>query len=312
MKRFYFWIEEYLFDPNLFQKLLSYLLLPLTLIYCLVVYFKKLFSKREDFSLPIISIGNLIVGGSGKTPITIALANRYKDVAIILRGYKRESKGLIVVSHKKEIRVDVKTSGDEAMLLAKSLPKATVIVSEDRKKAILKAKKLGAKIIFLDDGYSKKSIKKFDILIEPDLNNINSFCLPSGPYREPKSEYQYSDIVLKEGVDFQKSVKFEDKPSKMILITAISKPKRLLAYIPKTIPFYFFEDHHNFTKEEIETLIKKHQAQSILCTSKDAVKLEKFGYKLSILELNITINPKKVQKIDNFIKSFDKISKNLN
>jgi tetraacyldisaccharide 4'-kinase len=72
------------------------------------------------------------------------------------------------------------------MLLANSLKNATVIVSEDRVKAILKAKELGCKIIFLDDGFSKYQIAKFNILLKPKDEPTNNFCIPSGGYREPK------------------------------------------------------------------------------------------------------------------------------
>ena len=157
------WIEEYLFFPNSFQKIISFLLLPFTFVYMLIIFTKRAMAKQIEFGIPIISVGNLIVGGSGKTPITIELASKYENVCVILRGYGRASKGLQIVSLEGKILVDVKTSGDEAMLLAGSLPKATIIVCEDRIKAILKAKELGCKIIFLDDGFSKYQISKFNI-----------------------------------------------------------------------------------------------------------------------------------------------------
>ena len=136
------WIEDYLFFPNYFQKILSYLLLPLSFLYIFIIFIKRVTSSKIDFGIPIISIGNLTVGGSGKTPITIELAKNIKDVCVILRGYGRASKGLFVVSLNGKIKVDVNISGDEAMLLATSLKNATVIVSEDRVLGINKAKEL--------------------------------------------------------------------------------------------------------------------------------------------------------------------------
>jgi tetraacyldisaccharide 4'-kinase len=111
-------IENYLFYPkNILQKLLSFFLLPFTLLYCIIVYFK--FPKKyKDKQIPIISIGNIIVGGSGKTPFTIALANKLENVAVVLRGYGRKSKGCIVVSKNGEILENVKVSGDEAQEIA--------------------------------------------------------------------------------------------------------------------------------------------------------------------------------------------------
>ena len=141
------WIEQYLFFPNAFQKLLSLFVLPLTVVYCIVTAYKRVSAKAHYFGIPVISIGNLIVGGSGKTPITIALAKDKKNACIILRGYGRKSKGLYIVSNKGKILCDINTSGDEAMLLANSLPNATIIVSEDRVKAILKAKEVGCQVV---------------------------------------------------------------------------------------------------------------------------------------------------------------------
>lgn len=307
------WLENYLFFPNSFQKILSYLLLPLSFIYLLVILFKRLKASKIDFNIPIISVGNLTIGGSGKTPITIELAQNFNDICVILRGYGRESKGLFVVSLKGEIKVDVKTSGDEAMLLASTLKNATIIVSEDRVEAIKKAKELGCKIVFLDDGFSKYSIKKFDILLKPKDEPTNSFLIPSGAYREPKSFYKKANLVLKEEIDFKRvvTIKKENKevelPKKTILLTAISKPNRLLEFLPKNIETIFFEDHHNFTKDEIDNILNNYRDFAIVTTQKDFVKLEKFNLKnLYIMDLSIKIS----QKVDftalkNYIKSYN-------
>lgn len=307
------WLENYLFFPNSFQKILSYLLLPLSFIYLLVILFKRLKASKIDFNIPIVSVGNLTIGGSGKTPITIELAKNFKDVCVILRGYGRESKGLFVVSLKGEIKVDVKISGDEAMLLASTLKNATIIVSEDRVEAIKKAKELGCKIVFLDDGFSKYSIKKFDILLKPKDEPTNSFLIPSGAYREPKSFYKKANLVLKEDIDFKRvvTIKKENKevelPKKTILLTAISKPNRLLEFLPKNIETIFFEDHHNFTKDEIDNILNNYRDFAIVTTQKDFVKLEKFNLKnLYIMDLSIKIS----QKVDftalkNYIKSYN-------
>ena len=285
--KLYFWVEEYLFNPNLLQKIVSFLLLPITGLYCLIIFIKKLSSSPEDLGVKVVSIGNLIVGGSGKTPITIALATEKKDVAVVLRGYGRDSKGLIVISQNGDIKTDVKVSGDEAMLLAKSLKDATIIVSEDRKKGILKAKELGSKIVFLDDGHSKYDIKKFDILIKPNLPNINSFCLPSGPYRENQSSYKSCDLTLVEDLDFKRVTTIKNPTKKMLLVTAISKPQRLDKFVDSSVPRVYFPDHYSFKKGELEELLAKHKATSILTTTKDLVKIEKFNLPLSVLELKI-------------------------
>ena len=263
----------------------------------LIILTKRAMAKPIEFGIPIISIGNIIVGGSGKTPITIKLASKYENACVILRGYGRASKGLYVVSLNGKILEDIKTSGDEAMLLANSLANATIIVSEDRIKAILKAKELGCKIIFLDDGFSKYQISKFNILLRPKDEPTNIFCLPSGGYREPKGFYAQADIELLEGTDFKRviSIKKDGKicelPSKTILITAISKPKRLLEYLPKDIKMISFPDHYSFTKEDITKIQEEYKEFSFLTTGKDFVKLKEFNIKnLYLMDLDINIS----------------------
>ena len=298
-QKLYLWIEDYLFFPNTFQQIIAYFLLPLTFLYMLIILTKRTFAKEIDFGIPVISIGNIIVGGSGKTPITIKLATSYDNVCVILRGYGRASKGLYVVSNKGKILEDISISGDESMLLAKSLPKATIIVSEDRSKAILKAKELGCKIVFLDDGFSKYNIKKFNILLRPKDEPTNFYCLPSGGYREPKGFYSYSDLELKEDRDFKRiiSIKKDNKivslNEKVIILTAISKPKRLLDFLPKNIKLLSYPDHHTFLREEIEEIKEKYKEYQILTTGKDLVKLEKFNIKnLCLMDLDIKIDDK--------------------
>jgi tetraacyldisaccharide 4'-kinase len=280
----------------------------------LIILIKRAMAKPIDFGIPIISVGNIIVGGSGKTPVTIKLASKYENVCIILRGYGRSSKGLQIVSLNGKIQVDVKTSGDEAMLLANSLPKATIIVSEDRVKAILKAKELGCKIIFLDDGFSKYQISKFNILLRPKDEPTNIFCLPSGGYREPKGFYAQADIELLEGTDFKRVInikkdgKIFELPTKTILITAISKPKRLLEYLPKDIKMISFPDHYSFTKEDISKIQEENKDFAIITTGKDFVKLKEFNIKnLYLMDLEIKISENvDFTLMEEYINSFNK------
>ena len=280
----------------------------------LIIFIKRVMAKQIEFDIPVISVGNIIVGGSGKTPVTINLASKYENACVVLRGYGRASKGLFVVSINGKIQVDVKTSGDEAMLLANSLPKATIIVSENRIKAILKAKELGCKIVFLDDGFSKYKISKFNILLRPKNEPTNIFCLPSGGYREPKGFYAQADIELLEGTDFKRVIsikkdgKVKELPSKTLLLTAISKPKRLLEYLPKDIKMISFPDHHTFTKEEIFSIQKEYEEYAILTTGKDLVKLKEFNIKnLYLMDLEIEISKDvNFSLMDEYINSFNK------
>ena len=254
----------------------------------------------EDFGIDIISIGNLSVGGSGKTPLTSALAQRYEKSAIILRGYGRASKGLYVVKDSTGILCDVNISGDEAMIYAHKVPQAIVIVSEDRKQGILKAQEMGVKIIFLDDAYSKHDIKKLDLLI--DVKTQNNSCLPSGAFRE-RLWAKKEAIVLEDGVDFKRVVELKDKYDKMSLITAIARPQRLDEFLPSVVSKNYFEDHHAFTKAELEEVLKRDNSDSLLVTYKDYVKVQSFGLNVSLLDLHVEVDEKVFKIIDNYLGS---------
>ena len=298
-KSLVFWIEDYFYNPNALQKFISFLFLPLSLVYCFVMWIRFKSKKAKDFGIKVVSIGNLNVGGSGKTPLTIALALRYKSVAIILRGYGRSSKGLHIIKDSKSILCAVNISGDEAMIYAQKIPNAIVIVSEDRKKGIKKAKELGAKIVFLDDAYSKHDIKKLDILI--DVKSKNNNCLPSGPFRERLWSDKMA-LVLKEGRDFKRVSFLKDRCDKMSLVTAIARPQRLDKYLPKVVSKNYFEDHHSFSKEELEEILKRDNSDSLLLTYKDFVKVESFNLPISILDLDIEVDERIFKIIDDGIK----------
>lgn len=251
-------------------------------------------AKPEDFGIEIISVGNLVVGGSGKTPFVTALAQNQKNFAIILRGYGRKSSGMVLIKDKENILVDVEQSGDEAMIYAKKLPNAVVIVSEDRKIAIKKAKEMGIDKIFLDDAYSKHDIKKLDILL--DVPTKNTFCLPSGPYRERLWKRKFA-MVLQEDKDFKRVTTLKNATAKMSLVTAIARPQRLDPYLPEVVAKHYFEDHHNFVKEELEAILQEDKSESLLVTFKDFVKIEKFGLPLSLLDLELELKYGRISEL---------------
>lgn len=290
-KWLYNWAERYIYSPNFFDIFIALLLYPLSLIYKFIIICKKTLSKKHKFNIPIISIGNITLGGSGKTPLCMAIANEFKDCFIILRGYKRESKGLLVVCLNGEILTDTKSSGDEAMEYATTLENANVIVSENRDIAILKAKELGAKYILLDDGFGKFHIDKFDILIEPNSKPFFKFCIPSGGYRYPFGFYKFADFIAKEGVSHTKSTRILNKTKKMVLVTAIANPKRLDKFKNECVGHIFFPDHYKFKKDELIDIINKFNATSLLVTKKDFVKIKDFNLNLSLIELKTTLNP---------------------
>ncbi len=295
------WGERYLYAPTLPQKLLSLLLWPLSLLYCGVVNLRYRSKTARDFGLPVVSVGNLTVGGSGKTPIVSSLAARYEKVAIVLRGYGRQSRGLIVVSDGKKVLVGVDQSGDEAMLYANAISHAVVIVSEERESAIEKAKVMGCGVIFLDDGYNKHQIKKLDILIE--VATKNGFCLPAGPYRERLWRGKEA-LVIREEREFRRKVKLIDAREKMVLVTAIASPERLDPYLPEVVDKIYFEDHHYFSQKELEAILAQTGAESLLVTLKDYVKIRQFNLPVSLLELCLELAEPFIDAVDAYINEY--------
>jgi len=279
--------------------------LPISWTYGVSMWLRRKFAKAVRYKTPIISVGNLIVGGSGKTPFVVSLASRYTDVVIISRGYGRQSEGLVEVSRKGKILVDVKQSGDEPMLMAMSLPEASVIVSEDRAQAIDFVEKRGVSIIILDDGFNQVKIDKYDILLEPD-KILNNYAFPSGPFREFFSTRKEADLILKEGKEFTRKVTIEDVTDRMVLVTAISNPKRLDKYLPQNVvQKMYYEDHAYFDEEVLQKLLEKNQASSILCTPKDSVKMVGFKLAISEMKLELAIKNEIFTHIDEYIKGYD-------
>ena len=291
-RKIYAFAQDYFYSPNLRQKCLAIALLPLSLLYCAGVTLKSKFSKTLDFGIPIISIGNLTLGGSGKTPLGIAILNEFEGGCVVLRGYGRASKGLIKVAISGEILTDVKTSGDEAMEYAKSVKNANVIVSENRDIAIKEAKKMGAKYVLLDDGFGKFHIKKFNVLIRPSAKPYFDFVLPSGAYRYPSKFYAKADYVVKEGEDFTRASEIINQTAKMVLVTAIANPQRLEPYFSLCVGREIYPDHYAFSRDELAKILAHYSATSLLVTRKDAVKMEEFGLPLSVIALKTTLADK--------------------
>ena len=287
--KIYNFFEEMLFFPKWYHWPIIILFLPFSFVYMSVLHF-KFPRKFEDLGIPIISVGNIIVGGSGKTPFVKALANELKEkkVAVVLRGYKRKSKGLLVVKNFEKILVDVDESGDEAMEIV-LFSNAAVIVSEDRKEGIIKAKEIGAEVVILDDGFDKP-FEKLNIVLDEKIKN--PFTLPAGGYRYPRVALRYADIVIE---NLEKEVTI---PKGDILISGISKPRRLLKYWSGE--YKFFPDHYEYKWEDL----KEYKNKKVVTTEKDYVKLKKFPLNLEVMKLNIKIPEEIKEKIFKFLIEF--------
>lgn len=300
----FLWGERYFYAPNFFDFCLKILLLPLSFIYFCVLCVKKFLAKPQNFGVPIISIGNLTLGGTGKTPLTKAIFREFSPqfrTFIILRGYARKSRGLVEVARNGEILVGVDQSGDEAMEYAKTLKNANVIVCENRKIAINFAKSKGAELILLDDGFGKFDILKFEILLRPKPEPNFSFTLPSGAYRYPKFFYKFANFIPAEN-DIISTSKITNETPKMVLITAIARSERLSEFFSKSIAQVFFKDHYDFSEAEILKIAEKHGATSILTTEKDFVKMQNFRVNFSIISQKTQISENFKEILQNYIK----------
>ena len=297
--------ERLFFKPSFLDWVLILLLAPISLFYGLVMLMRRLLAFKKSYAVPIVSIGNLTVGGSGKTPFVIALAQGYENATIISRGYGRQSRGLVEVSQKGKILTDVFSSGDEAMLMATSLKSASVIVSENRHRAIEKAIREGAEVIFLDDGFNRVEIQKYEVLLFPKTIK-NYFTFPAGPFREFFWVCFWADLRLHEEQDFKRVVTIEHQTAKMLLVTAISNPERLDAFLPQggVIDKLYLEDHAYFKEDELQKRMESVGATSLLVTQKDAVKMQDFKLPLSVMRLKLEIKNEVLEKIHNYIEEY--------
>jgi tetraacyldisaccharide 4'-kinase len=160
--------------------------------------------KRRSLSACILSIGNITVGGTGKTPFVAMLAEwadrREFKAAILSRGYKgKRISDSIVVSDGTEVLGSVGEAGDEPVLLARKLSSVPVLVSKKRHAAgDLAVRRFGSEILLLDDGYQHLSLRRDlnILLIDARRQFGNGFLLPRGPLREPLEEIRRSDLIV--------------------------------------------------------------------------------------------------------------------
>jgi len=166
------------------------------------LYENNLFKTRR-LNAPVISVGNLSVGGTGKTPCVAFLANCLRDagrgVAILSRGYKRESEGRVEVSDGKEILCEPEESGDEPYLLAKSCPGVRVVVDRDRYAAGKWLEERAAISVFiLDDGYQHLRLARdLNLLLVDATEPLDQAkMVPFGRLREPLAAMRRADAVI--------------------------------------------------------------------------------------------------------------------
>lgn len=180
------------------------LLYPVSLIYSVItgvrnLLFDKGFFSQQKFNLPVICVGNITVGGTGKTPHTEYLVNllsKQFHVATLSRGYLRKSKGFRIVSPSDNII----NTGDEPLQICRKFPGAVVAVDRDRVngvKSILKERP-GTEVIILDDGFQHRRIIPGLTILLTDFGRLmmNDHLLPYGQLRESVSNMSRADIIL--------------------------------------------------------------------------------------------------------------------
>ncbi len=186
----------------------SFLLIPVSWLYGALMsvrnwcYDYRIF-HIEHSSVPVISVGNMTTGGTGKTPFVEYLLREFMNsdrrVAVISRGYKRRSKGTVVVSDGRAILADAANAGDEAFQTARKFPNVVVIVDERRPRAAaLAVAKYHTEVIILDDGFQHRSLARdLDIImIDGRMPLEKIHLLPSGMRREALSGLRRGDIVV--------------------------------------------------------------------------------------------------------------------
>ncbi|MDR0485663.1 MAG: tetraacyldisaccharide 4'-kinase [Elusimicrobiota bacterium] len=177
-------------------------LYPLSFLYSFLRGADKTLSKPKKLSRPVISVGNLTCGGTGKTPLVIEIAKfaagRNKRAAVLTRGYGRKSKEPVLLKDG-ALNADIASCGDEALLIAKSVPQASVIIGANRFSNALKFEnETKTDFYILDDGFQHWHISRnLDIVCINAANPFgNGFLIPAGILREPVNALKRADLII--------------------------------------------------------------------------------------------------------------------
>ncbi len=323
-----------------------YLLYPFGLIYGLILAARnKIFDlgliRPIEFDIPVIGIGNLEVGGSGKTPHIVYLIDLLKDeynVAVLSRGYGRKTKGFVDVTTS-SVSQDV---GDESLMIKKKFPDIAVTVCENRPLGIAQMLQHypATDVVLLDDAFQHRYIKPgFSILLssygKPFFMDL---VLPAGNLREFRYGYKRADLVVfsKSPSDRSKaqttlyrsktrsgtikttftSLKYTDpilvngpetEPVNAVVVTGIANPVPLMKHLDErfaVIKHLKFGDHHRFNTSDVREMVRwlgKVSPCVMITTAKDWVKLEPLFSDLS--ETSVFVQDISVEPYDDVIEN---------
>jgi tetraacyldisaccharide 4'-kinase len=167
-----------------------------------IAYRSGLFKMRR-LNRPVISVGNLTVGGTGKTPLVMFIAERLLDrgwtPSILTRGYRRSAGGMVTLAPQTNRRADPRETGDEASLLAAALPKVPIVIGSNRHRAGRMAEeRYTVDVHLLDDGFQHWALfRQVDVVtLDVTQDFASGRLLPAGNFREPRSALRRADIVV--------------------------------------------------------------------------------------------------------------------
>jgi tetraacyldisaccharide 4'-kinase len=271
------------------DSVLSLILMPFSLIYTAASHIKSAFTKPYQSRLPVLCVGNAVLGGSGKTPVVHALLPLLTEAGferpvILLRGYGGTLKGPTFVDPAVHTAKD---TGDEALLHAQYAP---TIISADRAAGARLAELSDADIIIMDDGLQNNGLKKnLCVLVHNfETRTGNGLIFPAGPLREPLETaarkcafaiaFNLKDISKFPIPVFHAEtfvVSEHDKTKTYNAFAGIGHPDKfhqtLLENGFQINEFFSFPDHHPYQEEEISSLLAK--GLPLLTTSKDFVRI---------------------------------------
>ncbi|EAZ95708.1 tetraacyldisaccharide 4'-kinase [Flavobacteria bacterium BAL38] len=328
--------------------LLRKILFPLAFLYWLITYIRnwlydKGIFKSSSFNIPIIAVGNLSVGGTGKTPQIEYLIRLLSDdfkIAVLSRGYKRTSEGFILADE----NATASSIGDEPFQFYSKFPKIQVVVDANRKNGIESLLQLANKpdIILLDDAYQHRKVKAgfYILLTAYDDLFCDDYILPFGNLREPSSGKKRADMIIvtkcpedlsdlaqqkiREKLNVAQSVFFttiqyddyvfgndrqllvsEIKKESKVLVAGIAKPKLFFEFLKNdTDETLVFPDHHHFSKQDCEQILAKANGKKIITTEKDFVRLNGLLPKAQLFYLPIKSDFLNNKNIDKTIKDY--------
>ena len=301
---------QFWYEPNTWKAKFLY---PLGYFYNLLTLLRGKLAKPQSYSCLTICIGNLNVGGTGKTPTTIALAKHFLkkglQVHVVSRGYKGKFQGTFLVDPQKHKSDEV---GDEPLFISEF---TSVWVSNKRKNGIAAAENAGAQIVLLDDGFQDPSFHKdFSlIVVDGEKGFGNKKCMPAGPLRENIVQgFKRADALVIVG---ERIYKFDTFPTHLKIIHSTLKPietgmnwkeGKYLAFAGIADPSKFFKtlrslganlidcvalsDHQKLDGQVLKRLERKaNSAHALLVTTeKDAVRLSN-TYRKKVLSLPVRI-----------------------